>query len=464
MIKAYLPEVLQAALTCGGDFAEIFWEDTRSTMMQLQSSEAESINFSRLHGAGIRVFVGLNPVYAYTNETDKEGLLRCAAQVASAVRNQKQTVSTIPALLPKALPAPDPILLKASAVENKKKLDILRAADAAARAVSTDIKQVTCVYIDTEQDVIICNSEGLYVEDTRTRTRLGCIAMADNGTEKQQVFEGPGASMGFEMFQTRVNPEKTGRIAAESAHLMLHAPECPAGVMPVAIDGGFGGVIFHEACGHSLEASAVAFNLSVFAGKLNQKIAADCVTAVDDGTMTNEWGSTRVDDEGLETGRLVLIENGILKNYMIDKLNGKRMGMAPTGSGRRQSYAFMPTSRMRNTFIAPGKDDEEEMIKTMGDGLYAKKMGGGSVNPATGEFNFAVSEGYLVKDGKITTPVRGASLIGKGEDVLTRIDRVGKTMTMAQGMCGSSSGNVPTNVGQPMIRVKQMTVGGRAKE
>jgi TldD protein len=257
--------------------------------------------------------------------------------------------------------------------------------------------------------------------------------------------------MGFELFAQRVNPEETGRTAAQSASLMLNAPMCPAGVMPVVIDGGFGGVIFHEACGHSLEATAVAFNLSVFTGKLNQKIAADCVTAVDDGTIPHEWGSTRIDDEGMPTTRLTLIENGILKNYMIDKLNGKRMGMAPTGSGRRQNYSYTPTSRMRNTFIAPRGDDEEEMIKTMGDGLYAKKMGGGSVVPATGEFNFAVAEGYLVKDGKIATPVRGASLIGK-------------TMTMSQGMCGSSSGNVPTNVGQPMIRVKQMTVGGRAKE
>jgi TldD protein len=243
---------------------------------------------------------------------------------------------------------------------------------------------------------------------------------------------------------------------------MLHAPECPAGVMPVVIDNGFGGVIFHEACGHSLEATSVAFGMSVFCDKLSQKIAADCVTAIDDGTLPNEWGSLRVDDEGMPTNRLVLIENGILKNYMIDKLNAKRMKMPPTGSGRRQSYALAPTSRMRNTYIAAGNDDEAAMIATMGDGLYAKKLGGGSVDPATGIFNFAVSEGYLVKDGKIVSPVRGASLIGKGADILLQIDRVGRDMKMAQGMCGSISGSIPVNVGQPMIRVKQMTVGGRA--
>jgi len=463
-MKAYAQEVLQAALAGGGDFAEIFFEDTRSTRMQLVSSEAESINFSRLHGAGIRVFVGLNPVYAFTNETDREGLLRCAAQVVKAVRDQKQTVFQLPPLVTPQLPPPDRILLMPSTVENKRKLDILRAADSAARAVSADIRQVNCMFLDVEQDVTIANTEGLYVEDTRVRTRMSCMAIADNGKEKQTAHMGPGASMGFELFEQRVNPAETGRQAAQSAVLMLNAKDCPAGVMPVVIDGGFGGVIFHEACGHSLEATAVAFNISVFSGKLGQKIAADCVTAVDDGTIPNEWGSTRVDDEGMQTTNLTLIENGILKNYMIDKLNGKRMGMAPTGSGRRQNYTFNPTSRMRNTFIAPGKDDTDEMIRTMGDGLYAKRIGGGSVNPGTGEFNFAVAEGYLVKDGKITTPVRGASLIGKGADILMKIDRVGKEMTMDQGMCGSSSGSVPTNVGQPMIRVSEMTVGGRAKE
>ena len=202
--------------------------------------------------------------------------------------------------------------------------------------------------------------------------------------------------------------------------------------------------------------------MSEFAGKLGRQIAAKCVTAIDDGTMPNEWGSENVDDEGTPTTKLVLIENGILKNYMIDRLNGKRMGMAPTGSARRQDYSFAPTSRMRNTYIAAGEDDDAEIISTMGDGLYAAKLGGGSVNPATGKFNFAVNEGYLVKDGKITTPVRGASLIGKGAEVLMRIDRVGRDMQMAQGMCGSLSGSVPTNVGQPMIRVTSMTVGGRA--
>jgi len=242
---------------------------------------------------------------------------------------------------------------------------------------------------------------------------------------------------------------------------MLKAEPCPAGIMPVIIDNGFGGVIFHEACGHSLEATQVALGNSEFCGKMGQQIASPVVTAIDDGTMANEWGSINIDDEGTPTTRLVLIENGVLKNYMVDRLNGRRMGMESTGSARRQDYTYAPTSRMRNTFIAAGQDDEKEIIATAGDGLYAKQMGGGSVNPATGEFNFSVMEGYLIKDGKIDRPVRGATLVGKGSEVLMKIDRVGKDMKMAQGMCGSKSGSVPTNVGQPMIRVTSLTVGGR---
>ena len=237
--------------------------------------------------------------------------------------------------------------------------------------------------------------------------------------------------------------------------------ECPAGKMTVAIDNGFGGVLFHEACGHSLEASSVAKGNSEFAGKIGEQIASSKVTAIDDGTIKNAWGSINIDDEGMQSQKNVLIENGILKGYMIDKLNARRMGMNPTGSGRRQSYKFAPTSRMTNTYIAPGKDDPKEILKSIDDGLYARKLGGGSVNPITGEFNFAVAEGYLVKNGVITEPVRGASLIGKGSEVLMNIDMVGTNVEQAQGMCGSSSGSIAVNVGQPMIRLKEITVGGR---
>ena len=231
--------------------------------------------------------------------------------------------------------------------------------------------------------------------------------------------------------------------------------------MPVAIENGFGGVIFHEACGHSLEASCVALGQSVFGGKLGEQIANTKVTAIDDATIPNGWGSINIDDEGTPGEKTVLIENGILKSYMVDKLNGRRMGMASTGNSRRQSYAYEPTSRMTNTYIAAGEDDDKDIIASMELGLYAKKMGGGSVNPLTGQFNFAVAEGYIVRNGKICEPVRGASLIGKGSEVLMNIDMVGKNVDRGQGMCGASSGSIPTDVGQPLIRVSSITVGGR---
>lgn len=452
--------VLARALSRGGTFAEIFYEDSRHFSMTLRSGRIENAATSRPRGAGIRVYDKLRSIYVYTCDVSQAGLLRAAERAAAAVTDSPAAAGDI-VLTFQEHPNIHPVERLTLDVPAGRRAQVLRAADSAARAVDSRITQVTAGLLSREQHVLIANSEGLYTGDTRVYTRLLCSAVASDGTENQTGTDNPGALMGFELFETRVDPEAVGRKAAQTAVTMLTAPYCRAGEMPVVIAGGFGGVIFHEACGHSLEATSVAPGMSEFCGKLGQAIAAPCVTAIDDGTMPGEWGSENIDDEGTPTTRLVLIENGVLKNYMVDRLNGLKMGMAPTGNARRESYAYAPTSRMRNTFIAPGNDDEQEMIRTMGDGLYAAQMGGGSVNPATGEFNFAVQEGYLVQDGKITTPVRGASLIGKGAQILMRIDRVGKTMTMGQGMCGSLSGSVPTNVGQPTIRVSLLTVGGK---
>lgn len=452
--------VLAAALSRGGTFAEIFYEDSRRFAMTLRSGKIENAAVSRPCGAGIRVYDGLRSIYVYTCDVTQEGLLRAAHRAAAAVTDTRGSGRDV-TLESREVANIHPVRRLMLSVPANERADILRAADSAARAVSPKITQVTAGLASREQHVLIANSEGLYVQDTRVYTRLTCSAIASDGAENQTGSENPGALMGFELFDSRVDPSAVGRKAAQTASAMLDAPYCHAGEMPVVIAGGFGGVIFHEACGHSLEATSVEPGMSEFCGRLGQQIAAPCVTAIDDGTMPGEWGSENIDDEGTPTTRLVLIENGILKNYMIDRLNGLKMGMAPTGSGRRESYAYAPTSRMRNTFIAAGQDDDEEMIRTMGDGLYAAKMGGGSVNPATGEFNFAVQEGYLVKDGRIVSPVRGASLIGRGKEILMRIDRVGREMTMGQGMCGSLSGSVPTNVGQPTIRVSRLTVGGK---
>ena len=450
--------VLAEAVKTGGDFAEIFLEDRLNHSLSMLSGKVETVNSLRLHGAGVRVFSGTQGIYVYTNDTTEAGLLACARRAAGAIRDGKG--AKVQNLVWQDTPNIHPILLRPDQVKTARKVEKMRAAQAALRQYG-ELSQAAISYSDSLQHVWIANTEGLFTGDTRVYTRFSVNAIASNGTENQTGTTSPGAMQGFEIFDHRIDPEACAHRAARQAITMLHAPQCPAGVMPVVIDNGFGGVIFHEACGHSLEATSVAPGNSEFCGKLGQKVASEKVTAIDDGTMPGEWGSLNIDDEGTPTGRLVLIENGVLKNYMIDKLNARKMGMPITGSGRRQGYMFAPTSRMRNTFIAAGNDDENEIISSMGDGLYAKAMGGGSVEPSTGKFNFSVQEGYLVKDGKIAHPVRGASLIGRGSEILPLIDRVGKDMQMAQGMCGSQSGSVPTNVGQPMIRVSSMTVGGR---
>ena len=450
--------VLAEALKTGGDFAEIFLEDRQNNNISMLSGKVQSVNSRRLHGAGVRVFNGVQGVYVYTNDTSLEGLLACARRAASAVKNEQYY--TAKELQWTDVPNIHFIQEIPSEVKTARKVAKMKEAQAVLKE-EAEIAQASIGYMDSVQRVWIANTEGLFTTDTRVYTRMNVAAIASNGTENQTGSCSPGGMQGFEIFNTRIDPEVIAKEAAHQARTMLHAPMCPAGIMPVVIDNGFGGVIFHEACGHSLEATSVAVGHSEMCGKLGQKVAADCVTAIDDGTIPNEWGSLNIDDEGTPTTKLVLIENGILKNYMIDKLNARRMNMPITGSGRRQGYMFAPTSRMRNTYIAAGNDDNDEIIASMGDGLYAKKMGGGSVEPTTGKFNFAVGEGYLVKDGKIAHPVRGASLIGRGSEILLKIDRVGKDMQMAQGMCGSISGSIPTNVGQPMIRVSEMTVGGR---
>ena len=456
--KDVASKVLAKCLVTGGDFAEIFEDDSINNSISLVDGKVQDAIGGRSYGIGIRIFKGLKSVYAYTNNNSLNSLLETAYRAALALGDVKEEKSIV--LSEKKIETIHPILYYPKDVQYERKISILKSAYNGAKNYNSDISQVISSYSDKEQSILIANTDGLYVEDKRIRTRLGVSAVASKENENQTGFQGPGRHMGIEMFET-IDAEAAGIEAARIAHTMLHAKNCPAGNMTVAIDNGFGGVIFHEACGHALEATAVAKGNSVFAGKLGQKIASSKVTAIDDGTIPNAWGSLNIDDEGNKTQKNVLIENGILKGYMIDKLNGRRMNMEPTGSSRRQSYKYQPTSRMTNTYIAAGTDKPEDIIKSIDNGLYAKKLGGGSVNPVTGEFNFSVQEGYLVKNGVIQEPVRGASLIGKGSDVLMEIDMVGDNLELAQGVCGSSSGSIPTNVGQPMIRVKNITVGGR---
>lgn len=456
--RSVVEHIFEAALETGADFAEIFMEDTKRNQISMVNGKVEHALSGIQFGVGIRLFQGNQAVYAYTNNAEEKTLIKIAKEAAEVAKGSgKQKILNFEQ---RACNILNPIKRMPQTVSNAEKVDQLRLASHSAKEYDEKITQTKAGYLDVVQDVFVANTEGVWATDERVRTRFTIESVASSQSEKQSGHFGPGGSLGFELFD-KIDVEQIGREASRIAVTMLGAGVCPSGKMPVVIDNGFGGVIFHEACGHGLEATAVARNASVFAGKLGQKIASDVVTAVDDGTIPNAWGSAAMDDEGTPTQKNILIENGILKSYLVDKLNGRKMGMPSTGSSRRQSYRFAPTSRMTNTYIASGKHSTKEMIEHTEFGLYAKHMGGGSVDPATGIFNFAVLEGYLIRNGKIAEPVRGATLIGKGAEVLLQIDMVGNNLSQAQGMCGSISGSIPTNVGQPMIRVREMTVGGR---
>lgn len=453
-----IENVLNSALSKGGDFAEIFVEDKNNGNIKLVGGLIENNISGRDFGVGIRILDRFNSIYAYTNDSSEENLIKVAKEAAVALNSSKIDLKLN--FMKSTISNNSPIKKQLRDVPMSEKIEILRRGYEVAKNYDPVITQVVVSYMEEEQNILIANTEGLLATDTRIRTRYMVDSVATKDCEMQRGYYAPGASMGFE-FYDMVNVEDIAREASRIAKTMVYADYCPSGVMPVIIDNEFGGVLFHEACGHALEASFVSKGTSAFADSLGKLVASPLVTAIDDGTIPNGWGTTNIDDEGTPTQRNVLIENGILKSYLIDKLNGRRMGMKSTGSARRQSYKFAPTSRMNNTFIDGGNSTLDDIIANTEKGLYAKKLGGGSVNPATGDFNFAVMEGYIVENGKIIKPVRGATLIGKGNKVLELIDMVGNNLSLGQGMCGAESGSIPTNVGQPSIRVKALTVGGR---
>ncbi|ETI68929.1 TldD/PmbA family protein [Neobacillus vireti] len=459
--QSLIEDVLTAALSTGGDFSEIFVEDRFTNNFTLQSGKIETCLSGRDFGIGIRVFKGLQSVYAYTTDHSKEGLLKAAKNAAQAISGN--SIIQLAPFVHESVENIHPIHLNPQEVDKSRKASIMKNAYDSAKNYHSSISQVTVRYMDEEQNVLIANSEGKFAEDKRVRSRLAIQAVAVRDNQMETGFHGPGAHQGFEFFEN-LNIDHFANEAARIAVTMLDASPCPSGKFPVIIDNDFGGVIFHEACGHGLEATAVAKNNSVFANRIGEKVAPSIVTYIDDGTIQNEWGSNNIDDEGEKTRKNVLIENGILKGYLIDKFNSRRMGMESTGSGRRQSFRYAPTSRMTNTYIAPGTSTPEEIIANTEHGIYTKYMGGGQVNPSTGDYNFAVMEAYEVKNGKLGKPLKGATLIGNGPKTLQLVDMVGNNLGHGAGMCGSLSGSIPVNVGQPMIRVSEITVGGTKGE
>lgn len=453
--KNELQNLLEEALKTGADFAEIFLEDTASSIIRVMNGEVTSIDRGNVFGAGIRLIQHTDEVYGFTNDVSYASILAIVQNLRDSFNGPLFHAKP----LGEAKPYVNHIKRPMDRVPMSEKTQKLQELSNIMKNHDQRIVQAAAQLLENQQKVLVVNSEGVYQDDVRTYTRVFLLAASSENGLMQQASEGPGRYMGLEIFDS-MDFKQIAKEVATSAITLLSAEDMVPQVMPVVLHNGFGGVIFHEACGHPLEATAVAKGLSPFVGKLGEKVGSDIVTAYDDGDVESAWGRLSYDDEGRQTQRNLLIENGVLKGYLIDYRNGRKMKMEPTGSGRRQSYKFSPTSRMNSTFIAPGKDKFDDIIKETKYGLFAKKLGGGTVVPATGEFNFAVQEGYLIEDGKMTKPVRGAMLIGQGKDVLFKIDRVADNLEFGQGMCGSLSGSIPVDVGQPTIRVSSMTVGG----
>ena len=454
--------ILNSGLHTGADYAEIYIEEKDSFSVVIENGKVENSGIRHSYGAGIRLLNKFQSVYGYTNEVNEKSLTKLIENLSNSFHDKQ--VLSIDKLVTKRAKNLSNIETSFSNVDDKVIIDYLKSGEEVLRNTDKRVVRTNVSFSYSISKIQIASTKGINHLDYKERGRCYVICTAADQGKIETGFEGPGASAGFEFFERNVDIKELCKNVGEKTIMMLEAKECPSGRMPVVIGKGFGGTLFHEACGHPLEASAVSRNLSVFSGKIGQQIASPILSAIDDGTIPNGWGSNNIDDEGNKTEKTLLIENGILKNYLIDDFNGRRMNRKGNGACRRQSYKYEPTSRMSNTYICAGKSTPEEIIAATKFGLYAKTLAGGQVNPVTGEFNFGCSEAYLIRDGKICEPVRGASVIGTGQDILMKIDMIGNDLERAQGMCGAASGFIPVDCGQPTIHVSEMTVGGNGGE
>ncbi len=456
-----LDRALANALKRGGEFADIFVERKSTDNLRLEDGKIESFTAGHDAGAGLRVINGSSTYYVYTDILTPASILEAAAAVAEAVgaRAGDETRNVIIPLNELASGDENRAKLEPSSVSQDAKARIARQADDAARESGKEIIQATVSLADSTQEVVIASSDGAYVSDKRVLTRIFVLAVAKRGDRVESGYEAPGISGGFELFATE-SPEKIGRAAAGRALMLLDAVPAPAGNMPVVLGNGTGGVLFHEACGHGLEADAIRKGASVFADKIGTKVASAAVSAADDPSLPNRWGSFGFDDEGTPAAENSLIEDGILKGFLYDKFNARLAGAATTPNGRRQSFRHIPVPRMTNTYIKPGAASFADMLSGLKRGFYAKALGGGEVNPANGDYVFGVTEGYLIENGVIAKPVKGAVLVGNGPRTLMDIDLVGGDLDFDAGMCGKAGQSVPAGTGQPSLRIKELTVGG----
>jgi TldD protein len=457
-----LERVLGRALRDGGDFAEVYVEDRVGSSAVLDDGRIEELSSGRERGAGIRVITGESTGFAHTTDLSESGLLEAAAVASAAARGGSGGVRTI--ALERRDVSSTPIAIRPEGISKSEKVELLRRAEAAARGGANEIRQVMASYLDGRRRFVVANSDGIYAEDDQTRTRLAVQAVALGDTGMQTGFDAVAGVKGWELFDDR-SPEDVAEEAARVALLKLNARPAPSGALPVVIAAGSGGVLFHEACGHGLEADLVTKGASTFANRVGTQVASPLVTLVDDGTVAGAWGNLGVDDEGHPATRNVLIQDGVLADYMWDGLRARTEKHGQTGNGRRQTYKVLPMVRMTNTYLLNGESDPDDIVASTERGVYVKRLGGGQVDTASGDFVFGMAESYLIEDGEITDPLRESNLIGNGPDVLAGIDAVANDFKFSNGggMCGKDGQSVPVGMGQPTLRVTGITVGGTAR-
>jgi TldD protein len=449
--------VLERALSRGGDFAELYAEARHGFAISLDDGRVERPQGGRERGACVRVVSGESTYYGHVDGLAEPDLVRVADSAAQALRGEARA----PARLSAAEPVDGhPVETRPEDVEVERKAELLRACDEHARGLAAEVSQARIGYAESHRQVEVFNSEGRAAADDRTRLRLSAHVVARRGDRVETGTDTRGRHAGWELVAAQ--PEEVAERAARRALTQLDAVDAPTGRLPVVVGNGFGGVLLHEAVGHGLEADAVQKRASVYAGRLGDQLAEPFVTAYDDGRRANEWGSDGIDDEGTPTRRTTVVEDGRLTGYLYDLVTARRDGAAATGNGRRESFRHLPVPRMTNTYFAPGAATPEELIGEIDRGLYAVSFGGGQVEPATGDFVFGVSEGYLIEDGKVTAPVRGATLVGNGIEALRAIDGIASDLDIASGYCGKAGQTVPAGVGQPHVRIRELTVGGTA--
>ncbi len=456
-----LSKVLSAAVRSGAEFAEVFAEDKRSTSAGLDDGRIEQVTSGRDRGAGIRVVKGDTTGFAHTADLSEAGLMAAAESAAAAASQGGGGTHVVP-LTRRSGTNVNTVQRYPDQVSKSTKVELLRRVDEAARGAGAAIVQVSAGYGDSRRRILVANTEGVLAEDEQVRALIRISAVANGDTGMQTGFQSAGQTVGFEMFDS-VDVEDLARDAARQAITKLAARPAPSGSLPVVIKRGSGGVLFHEACGHGLEADLVAKGASVYRGKAGELVASPLVTLVDDGTMSTEWGAIGIDDEGHPSQYNVLIQDGVLTDYMWDYLRARKEGRAQSGNGRRQSYMHLPMVRMTNTYVLNGTEQPDDIVKATDHGVYIAHLGGGSVNTATGDFVFGMTEAYLIENGEITEPLREGNLVGNGPQVLRDIDLLGNDFGMGNpGTCGKDGQGVPVGDGQPTLRVKTMTIGGTA--